>query len=753
MDQEMQFLLADSLFRKMRETADGASQKELAVQAKPLLLGLLNTTYQDKVLLPLAEIHRELKEPKEASPLYLMLADKMPLQKEELLLQAAALQLEFDPPMAIASFQKVVDLGGSKAPEAAYQELLLLFRGDHFSDLVARAPNIEMHLSTDQKPLYEFCLARSYFKLEQLPEAVDHFQVFIEKESESTPYKRAAYLTLIHCAQKTENHTLFDQVLAQFLNDFPRDDEAGKALLLHTQTALQKGDIAQASHDLDKLVRDFPNFPDQETLLYDQAVLLSKTQQWGASRSAFISFLGKFPFTPHAHMIWASIVHSSIQELKDAQDADIRAKKDQLAADLVQALTVPGLFSLDEEASYQFLLGQLMFDLSHFAQSIAELDRFCKAYPEHPSVPEAYLLQALSHHELKSPAELFIPAAEQALATSRDLARKTALRLHLFNTYLEGKQFDKAADNLYQTFIVEGASIQQENQLWLATYYLTKDKERAIDVLKKALLAGSGWDLHFDPAQTYLEAEALKLASLLNPVEKEQVLSSLINIQNTHQTLPWKNHGNALLALARVHMDLHKMDEALVALETILAKDVFSSSLHSMALLEKSRILLARCQGVDRHEESQAVRAALSAFKDLQIQKVLVNEPVHLEAALDYADLRIALSPDTSRLDSAIFYLTRVKEDFNAKSDPASQEYHEARLRYPEKDRLFQNYMKCVEAEILCWEAKEQVQKNDLVEAGQLKEVATALLNEVLQDTEVTPYLTRRIQERLAELQ
>ncbi len=750
--EEMQFIFADSLFRKMRETTDSASRKELAQQSKPLLLELFNTPYRDKVLLPLAETHRELKESKEASPLYLTLADKMPMQKEELLLQAAALQLEFDLLAATATIQTVVDIGGSKASEAAYQELLLLFQNDRFSELISRAPKIEMHLNADQKTLFEFCLARSYFNIDQLPEAIAHFTVYLQKEPEETSHKRAAYLNLIHCAQKTENNALFDQVLEQFLKGFPKDEEAGKALLLHAQIALQIGDVAKASYDLDRLIRDFPNFPDQETLLYGQAQLLSKTQQWEASRSAFISYLEAFPSTPHVNMIWVSIVNSSVQELKSAGDENIQEKKEQLAADLAQALALSDLFSSDEEAAYQFLLGQLLFDLNRFSESISALDHFCSRHPHHPSVPEAYLMQALSLHELKSPPEVFIPAAENALARSEDSTHKTALRLQLFNAYLTVKQYDKAAENLYQAFIVEGTAIQQENQLWLAGYFLTNDKEKSAEVFKKILLIDDAYNVNFDPAQTYLETEALKFANLLQPADKEKVLRSLAEVQNRHQVLPWKHQGNVLLELAKTYASLQKQDEALSTFESILVKGGLASSVLSTALLEKSRILLTQCSPADRNEENQMVRSILSTLKDLQIQKQLPNEPIHLEAALDYADLRIAFAPEASRTDSALFYLNRVKEDFNTKDDPIGQEYHEARLRYPEKDRLFLSYMKCIEAEILCWESKEAAQKNDVENAEHVKIVAAALFDEVIKDSDITPYLKHRAEERLNEL-
>ncbi|HEY5236043.1 MAG TPA: hypothetical protein VIJ14_07690, partial [Rhabdochlamydiaceae bacterium] len=194
-ESELQFLLADSLFRKLQKIADLSQQKDLAAQAKPLLLGLYETNYKDKVLLPLAEVHRLLEENAQAAALYVVLAETMPDRKEEILLQAASMQMAFSKNDAIATFQKVVDLGQGKASEAAYNELLLLFQENRFSDLIGRAAVLAPHLTDEKKALFNFCLGRSHFKLDQFSDAIVYFERYLQQEKEATSYKRAAFLT------------------------------------------------------------------------------------------------------------------------------------------------------------------------------------------------------------------------------------------------------------------------------------------------------------------------------------------------------------------------------------------------------------------------------------------------------------------------------------------------------------------------------------------------------------------------------
>jgi tetratricopeptide (TPR) repeat protein len=755
--EEMQFLLADSLFRKLRTLDNAKEQNALALQAKPLLLALYETNYRDKVLMQLAEIHRMLGENPQASAFYTALADKFPDKKEEILLQVATLQLDFNKNAAIETFQQVVNLGQGKAADAAYNEFLLLFQENRFAELVSRAPLLSPHLSQENKTLFNFCLGRSHFKLDQLSEAISYFTQFVEAEKESTPYKRAAFLTLITCAQKTANPILFDTVLEQFLASFPNDDEAAKALLLHAQVAMQSGNVDQATTDLKRLLSAFPEISEKETLLYDLALLLSKSERWNESRQAFITYLDQYPQTSHL-LIWSSIVHCSVQELKEATAENLLEKKAQLATDLQQALNKPNLFTSDEQASYNFLLGQLLFDLRSYQQALSQLTTFTEQYSNHPSMPQAILLQAHLHRELKSPPDVFANVAEKALALTTDGENRTALRLQLFNTYLALKEYDKAAEHLYQSHMVDEAQVQTENQLWLAHYYYGKAKEgnkessnRASLLFQKILKTDDAFGLHFDPQQTYLESEVLKYGELLTIADKKQLLTSLLDLQAKNSSQTWKLQRQTLFEMGKIYLSENNQEAALKMFEDLISTGTLTPSYYSnAALLEKSRILLARCE--EKSETNPAVASILSTLKDLQIQKKLSCEPLHLEAALEYADVRASLSPAESRRESAIFFLNRVRDDFAAKDDSIGQEYHEARVRFPEKDQLYQSYMKCIEAEILRLEAQLAKEQNNLEKAAQSEQVALALLEEVLHDEQITPYLRNRAELNLKHL-
>ena len=103
-------------------------------------------------------------------------------------------------------------------------------------------------------------------------------------------------------------------------------------------------------------------------------------------------------------------------------------------------------------------------------------------------------------------------------------------------------------------------------------------------------------------------------------------------------------------------------------------------------------------------------------------------------------------------METAIFFLGRIKEDFTAQDDPIRQEYHEARLRFPDKDLVFQAYMKCIDAEILSLEAQVAKAKGDHAHSQQRTQEATLLLEAVLKETTLTPFLKNRVESHLNQL-
>ena len=164
----------------------------------------------------------------------------------------------------------------------------------------------------------------------------------------------------------------------------------------------------------------------------------------------------------------------------------------------------------------------------------------------------------------------------------------------------------------------------------------------------------------------------------------------------------------------------------------------------SAAQLEKSRLFFTLCPEEKRSEENPEIIEVLSSLKDLQIQKKIYSEPLHLEAALEYADIRTSLAPTEKRIETALFFLNRLKEDFTNAEDPALKDYTAANTAFPEKSSLYHNYLKCLDAEIGRLQALQCRKSKELDTAKTLEQSAQTLLTEVVSSKNVTPYLLER---------
>ncbi|MFS8564326.1 MAG: hypothetical protein LVR00_08510 [Rhabdochlamydiaceae bacterium] len=114
--------------------------------------------------------------------------------------------------------------------------------------------------------------------------------------------------------------------------------------------------------------------------------------------------------------------------------------------------------------------------------------------------------------------------------------------------------------------------------------------------------------------------------------------------------------------------------------------------------------------------------------------------------------MRSLLSEPASRIETALFFLNRLKDDFVSYEDTVCQEYHNQRELSPEKNGLYQSYMKAIEGEILRLEALVSKKSQQFDEAREKEDLAILLLQEVLSDETITPYLRTRVQTNLQGL-
>jgi hypothetical protein len=174
---------------------------------------------------------------------------------------------------------------------------------------------------------------------------------------------------------------------------------------------------------------------------------------------------------------------------------------------------------------------------------------------------------------------------------------------------------------------------------------------------------------------------------------------------------------------------------------------------NNSAQLHLAKLKYQMLKPKQRISESPEMISILHALKDLQIQKKLTEEPLHLEAALQYIEIRLGLADPNEQSKNALLFYKRMFDDFHAQENPIAEEYNHLRTLYPEKDAIFGAYMRYIEAQILRNQAIDARNENKLEKATEYEEASLQILNRLMDnDQYLRPYLYDRVEQSKREL-
>jgi tetratricopeptide (TPR) repeat protein len=711
----------EAYFRTALKNPNTAEQKSLAEKAYAHYQ-YLDSGSDPALLSSYAEVQRILQQYPQAISTYLSLAEKNPENQEEYLFQVARLQTYLDKAEAIKTFDAVAKKENKASKAAAFNELVLLFEAKRYEEFLSVFPERSGAVPQNKKSLLQLYLGKSHYALGHYKEATTPLLNYIQTENTKDPQMKVALICLIDSAYMTKNLDLLKESMQKLQVLFPKDNYYAQALLFRAHLSLELKDQTQASSDLQEITKHFPLFENQEELLFASAYLLAKQEKWEESRKTFLVLLEKFPSTIHKEMIYRHLVNCSFK-LND---------KPQLASHLYTLLRQAVSLSKEEKREFHFLLTKTLYDVAQYGSAIEELERYLAEYNDHSTAAEAHLLCALCHQKFSN-LKAFIQHAEKALSLRSDLGQKGLLHLHLFNAYLSLNDQDNAAEHLLLAFLQENTPVKWENQLWLADYFYQKElHDKASIVFDKII--------HSQDLGPALEETVLKYADLLHllkrDAEKARLLDQLVHAQE-NQNPNWKYQKQALFELAMTYEALGEKKNALSLYASLInSSSQITSYIGTESRLRHARLEYALLKNEEKNEENPHFIAILSSLKELQIKKNIQSEPCHLEAALDYAEIRSSLFPLEQRQEKLLFFLNRMKEDFLSDEDIVSKEYLSSRKEFAEKDALFQTYMRYLEAKIMTLEGR----REEAVEECQ--ELAAASLH---------PYLKERIKKILTD--
>ncbi|MCB1118225.1 MAG: hypothetical protein KDK50_06570, partial [Chlamydiia bacterium] len=319
---EYHFLMAESFFKRSLTADDTNAKKELALRAKPLYESLDGTPYADISRFALAEIHRVIGDYPESVRLYVSLAEDYPEQKEELLFHAANLQAQFKPEKAIDTFTEIVTLDGERAKEATFNRLLLFYQLGHHHEVIEGYDQIAKMIPEDKKNTFNLIVGKSYFSIADYPNAVAHLTAFEQSEDNPTPSLKNTLLMLMTASYHQGDQALFNKSFERFKTDFPNDPELAKAIFTHAMLAKAADDREKVKDDLELLLTEYPEYEDQEGLVFEYASLTYDSQEWGKCYESFHNFLQSYPDSERSEIAWRYFFSACLNLYKEAQTSE-----------------------------------------------------------------------------------------------------------------------------------------------------------------------------------------------------------------------------------------------------------------------------------------------------------------------------------------------------------------------------------------------------------------------------------------------
>lgn len=785
---EFHFLMAEAYFRKGIAMQEEQERLPYFALAEPLYEEVLSTSFNDPTMFALAEIYRLRNEPKKAASFFTELSKRHPEQAEELLFHAALAEAQFDKNQAIETFTKVIDRNGAKTHDAALNRLILYFQENRYQDVIDAYPQIASTFDSSKQKTLQYMMGRSFFALSEFEKSSMWLTKYLENADTSLPELRNALLMQLNAAQNMKREELYHSTLSRLHSSFPEDPELAQAEFIHAMMLKEIGDFAASEQKLEELIAQKNAFDNPETLYLEYCLVTYSNEHYEKSYKFLVSFLDQFPTSEHTPVAWKYLLASALNLLKENANEPSGYTKEAFYSDLTKVLAVEGVLTPNEKKECLFLQGKIAYELKHYQESLGHLNSYLALYPDQPSASETHLLIALCHHKLNNEPDLFCKHAEAALKDNPELENKSSIHLELYNVYLSliGPQEEKAsetlvshaADHLYKAMMLQDLPIKLENRLWLTNHYYLKacnmplafetdgsvpqnhehEYARASLLLQGILLDPITKNLiPLSKEESILEWEVVRYANILGRENKRTkkiaLLQELIEQQNYHPDWNWQLQKEALIELAKTYELEGRLEEAFETFSFVATSAPNAPTfLSEYAFLNATRLGFQMMPKESKKEENSAIFKTLNDLKEIQIRKTPLSEPLHLDAACEYASIRAEIAPEKEQTLRYMFFLNRIKEDYENKEDPMISSYHKMLGENREKAQLYQTYNEFINAEIIRCQSILAFEDGQKERGGQLANEAKGLLSSLNEKT-TSYYLNLRIKSSLKALE
>lgn len=660
-----------------------SKEEQNLVKAQSLLESCQGKELSAPSLALLAQIFLLRGEQEKAANYYLLLGEKDPSQAPKLWAKAAILFADTDPTKALSLTEKTLSLSSIQDKSTlTYNLLVLQYRLGLFKEVINSYESKQQHLSSEQKLLSLHLLGKSLYHLKEYATAAEHLQLFAKQGNPSPEQSRELYLQILSCAHNTKNLSLYEEVLPKALSFLSSDPLASKVQYGYLELLRFYDEKEKLISTAEAFLQQYGKHPQKEEILRNLVYALYETKNWQKAEDSILSCLQLSPSSDIvAHLKRLQLNCASLAFQNSTKENSSHYLSHLIALQQV-ALTSPDLLSFGER---ELLLPQLannLFLADRFGDTLEVINLFAAEHPHTELSQELQLLQALCYLQDPESTHLFVIQAEKLLQNDPSNENLSSLRTHLFNTYVQLSKkatvpsktecLQKAADLLYATFTEKKQLIQPQNIHWLAEHYYQQANSQELVATRRSI---DLFEHLLEGKQETKELALYRLSELLSYTGELEKKAALLE-HWTQKEPQSRIQKHLLLELASSYNELGEQEKALALYDT-LTHSTATSHVDLEALIQKCKIVFSRIKPEEKTEDNPSCLEILNHLKDVENERNLASEPLHIEAGLTYIECRVSLikDPEKAKLKQKEL-LQGLLENIHLYSiDPSSPQY------------------------------------------------------------------------------
>jgi len=776
--QKIIFLQALSLYNVSNETTDKNEKNKIIQLAKSKFEKLLDSKFCNQAKEYLSQIHKNLKDFEKASDYYFELAQNDQTKEEDYLFQAALLQAHFDKEKALSTFDKITTLASTKAQDASFNKILLLYEMQRFEEIINQKDKFIEIIEPEKLPITNFFIGRSFFKLKNYEKACEYLQKALEMENNSSEQLKLVHIILMQSAFHLNKYELFNKTFDNFVLLFPENEQLFESFFAKALLNKNNEKYENAKNDFEKISQTFEQSKENDKFLYEYAHLFFLMDDTENSKIKFKQFIEKYPANELLKSSLIHLINCSIKELqKNLNQADSLIVKKTLIKEIENLFQNESLFTKKEKGQYTFLYAKTFFDLLNYDKCLSLLQNLLKdhlqelrlnneSFLSKEELCEINLLIGFCHKYINDNLNEFIYFAQKSLEFSENNKNHFSIYINLFNSYLslakkedniDENYLEKAANCLFNAYNLAPNEINKNNLIWLTNFYLNKVKtylnknykNKIEDDLQVSTYCKNAIVIlkYLNNTEDFFEEFTNKIAYLYNLQnnfkEEQNLLEKLLQMYRFYPEKSYNYLEKTIFELAKNYENQNKVTQATDLYLEFLSSFKKESPFKAPSMLHLARMQLSTITKENFVITNKDLEKIISTLKTISLQKNLENEPVHLEAALDYVDVVCYMERNDS-WEKRLFLLGRLKENFYSEEDIISQEYKTMRGLLKEKDKIFTTYMNLVDAEkYICLGFLEK-------DVNQLNKAKEILFNINKDNLIVNNYLENRIRKNIS---